>query len=75
MDQSSPCPGGDNEPMTILRVSDSGQTFDIDLPEIKITPDQGGGFYLHGKGQFEFFESIDEAQERKQEIEFRGTFG
>lgn len=67
--------GGDNEAMTILRVSDSGQTFDIDLPEIKITPDQGGGFYLHGKGQFEFFESIDEAQERKQEIEFRGTFG
>jgi hypothetical protein len=61
--------------MTILRVSESGQTYDIDLPDIKITPDQGGGFYLHGKGQFEFFESIEDAQERKQEIEFRGAFG
>jgi hypothetical protein len=61
--------------MTILRVADSGQTYDIDLPEMKITPDQDGGYYLHGKGQFIFFQTIEDAQERKQEIAYRGAFG
>ena len=61
--------------MTILRVSESGQVYDIDLAELKITPDQGGGYYLHGRKQFLYFETLDEAEQKKQEIEYRGAFG
>ncbi|MEA2647098.1 MAG: hypothetical protein QOE92_2181 [Chloroflexota bacterium] len=61
--------------MTILRVSESGQVYDIDLEELKITPDQGGGFYLHGRKQFLYFDELEEAEEKKQEIEYRGAFG
>ena len=60
--------------MTLLRVSDSGQVYDIDLPEVKITPDQGGGFYVHGKGQFVFFETKEQAEEKKKELDYRGVF-
>ncbi len=60
--------------MTILRVSESGQVYDIDLPELKITPDQDGGFYLHGKGQFQFFKTMEEAEEKRQEVEYRGSY-
>lgn len=60
--------------MTKLRVSESGQVYDVDLDEIRITPDQGGGFYLHGKQQFLYFETLDEAQEKKKEIDYRGRF-
>jgi hypothetical protein len=60
--------------MTILRVSESGQVYDIDLPELKITPDQEGGFYLHGKGQFQFFKTMEEAEEKRQEVEYRGSY-
>jgi hypothetical protein len=61
--------------MTILRASESGQVYDIDLPELKITPDQDGGYYLHGKGHFLFFKTLEEAEEKKQEIDFRGAYG
>jgi len=60
--------------VTLLRVSDSGQVYDVDLAEIKITPDQGGGYYVHGKGQFHFFETKDEAEEKKKELDYRGVF-
>lgn len=60
--------------MTILRVSESGQVYDVDLPELKITPDQEGGFYLHGKGQFLFFKTMEEAEEKRQEVEYRGSY-
>ena len=60
--------------MTLLRVSDSGQVYDIDLPEVKITPDQGGGFYVHGKRHFAFFETKEEAEEKKKELDYRGAF-
>jgi hypothetical protein len=60
--------------VTLLRVSDSGQVYDVDLPEIKITPDQGGGYYVHGKGQFVYFDSKDDAEEKKKELDYRGVF-
>ena len=56
--------------MTLLKVSESGQVYDADLPEFHITPDQDGGFYLHGKGHWMFFETYEEAEERRKEIEF-----
>lgn len=60
--------------MTLLRISESGQVYDVDLPEVKITPDQGGGFYIHGKGQFVFFETKEQAEEKKKELDYRGIF-
>ncbi|HEV3231442.1 MAG TPA: hypothetical protein VG245_04235 [Candidatus Dormibacteraeota bacterium] len=60
--------------MTLLKISPSGQVYDVDLPEVRLTPDQGGGFYLHGRGHFLFFADIDAAREKKKELEFRGAF-
>jgi hypothetical protein len=61
--------------VTLLKVSESGQVYDVDLPEMKITPDQDGGFYLHGKGHWLYFETYDEAEEKRKEIEFhQGAF-
>jgi hypothetical protein len=55
-------------------VSESGQVYDVDLLDVKITPDQGGGYYVHGRGQFVYFESKDEAEEKKKELDYRGVF-
>jgi hypothetical protein len=60
--------------VTKLRVSDSGQVYDTDLPDVKITPDQGGGYYVHGKGHFAHFDTIQEAEEKKKELDYRGVF-
>ena len=60
--------------MTKLRVSESGQVYDVDLEEMRITPDQAGGYYLHGRQHFLFFETLEEAQEKKKEIDYRGRF-
>jgi hypothetical protein len=60
--------------VTLLRVSDSGQVYDVDLNELRITPDQAGGFYVHGKGYFIYFETFDEAEEKKKELEYRGAY-
>ena len=60
--------------MTLLRVSQSGQVYDVDLAEIKITPDQDGGFYVHGKGHFMFFETREDAEDKKKELDYRGAF-
>lgn len=60
--------------MTILRVSESGQVYDVDLEELRITPDQAGGYYLHGQGHFLFFEKLEDAQEKKKEIGYRSAF-
>lgn len=55
--------------MTTLKVSPSGQVYDIDLAELKVTPDEGGGYYLHGKGHFIRFEDLEEALEKKRELD------
>ena len=60
--------------MTLLRVSDSGQVYDVDHVDLRITPDQDGGFYLHGKGYFLYFGTRDEAEEKKKELDYRGIY-
>jgi len=61
--------------MTLLKVSESGQVYDVDLPDLKITPDQGGGYYLHGRNHFMYFETYEEAEEKRKELQFhRGAF-
>lgn len=61
--------------MTRLKVSASGQVYDIELTQVKVTRDEGGGYYLHGKGHFLFFESREEAEAKKREIEIYGVIG
>jgi hypothetical protein len=60
--------------MTLLKVSPSGQVYDVDLPTVRLTPDQAGGYYLHGRGHFLFFETREAAEEKKKELEFRGAY-
>lgn len=60
--------------MTLLRVSRSGQVYDVDLADLRITPDQGGGYHVHGKGHFFFFETREEAEEKKKELEYRSAY-
>ena len=54
-----------------LRATDSGQVYNIDLPELKVTRDDVDGIYvLHGRGHFQTFGTREEAFERKKEIEY-----
>ena len=55
--------------MPRLKVSPSGQVYDIDLPDLKVTRDDGGGYYLHGRGHFMHFPDRKQAEEKKREIE------
>lgn len=53
-----------------LRATDSGQVFNIDLPELRVTRDDVDGIYvLHGRGHFQTFATREEAFARKNEIE------
>jgi hypothetical protein len=61
--------------MTLLKVSGSGQVYDVELPNLKVTRDQGGGYYVHGRGHFIFFEGLDEAERKRRELEFETGFG
>lgn len=61
--------------MTLLKVSPSGQVYDVDLPYLKVTRDEGGGWYLHGKGHFLYFEEREEAEAKKRDIEVYGVMG
>ena len=56
--------------MPRLRATDSGQVYNIDLPELKVTRDDVDGIYvLHGRGHFQVFTTREEAFDRKKEIE------
>ncbi len=55
--------------MPRLRATESGQVYNIDLPQLKVTRDQDGIYVLHGRGHFLIFQTRDEAFKRKQEIE------
>ncbi len=55
--------------MTLLKVSASGQVYDIELPNVKVTRDHGGGYYVHGRGHFIFFEDLEAAERKKRELE------
>ena len=61
--------------MTLLKVSPSGQVYDVDLAYLKVTRDEGGGYYLHGKGHFMFFPERDAAEAKKRDIEVYGVIG
>jgi hypothetical protein len=61
--------------VTLLKVSPSGQVYDVDLPYLKVTRDEGRGWYLHGKGHFLYFEDRDDAEAKKRDIEVYGVMG
>lgn len=55
--------------MALLKVSQSGQVYDIELPAMKVTRDQGGGYYVHGRGHFIFFKDLEAAERKRRELE------
>jgi hypothetical protein len=57
--------------MARLRATDSGQVYNIDLPELRVTRDEVDQIYvLHGRGHFQTFRTREEAFERKKEIDY-----
>ena len=61
--------------MALLKVSASGQVYDVELPGVKVTRDQGGGYYVHGRGHFIFFDDLEEAERKRRELELETGFG
>jgi hypothetical protein len=61
--------------MTLLKVSASGQVYDIELPYVKVTRDQGGGYFVHGRGHFIFYKDLDAAERKRRELELDASFG
>lgn len=62
--------------MPLLKVSQSGQVYDIELPFVKVTRDQGGGYYVHGRGHFIFFKDLEAAERKRRDLEYStGTGG
>jgi hypothetical protein len=61
--------------MTLLKVSESGQVYDVELPNLKVTRDQGGGYFVHGRGHFEFFQELDAAERKRRQLELESGFG
>jgi hypothetical protein len=61
--------------MTLLKVSASGQVYDIELPNLKVTRDQGGGYFVHGRGYFMFFEDLEEAERKRRELQLEMGYG
>jgi hypothetical protein len=61
--------------MTLLKVSDAGQVYDVELPNVKVTRDQGGGYYVHGRGHFIFFGELEPAERKRRELELEAGFG
>ncbi|HUZ90033.1 MAG TPA: hypothetical protein VMU49_09445 [Candidatus Acidoferrales bacterium] len=61
--------------MALLRVSPSGQVYDVELPQMKVTRDEGGGWYVHGRGHFILFTDRDEAEHKRHELDVYRTQG
>ena len=61
--------------MPLLKVSASGQVYDIELPNMKVTRDQGGGWYVHGRGHFLFYKDLEAAERKRRELELEAGFG
>jgi hypothetical protein len=55
--------------MPRLRATDSGQVYNVDIPELRVTRDTDGIYVLHGRGHFMTFPTREEAFEHKREIE------
>ena len=49
--------------------------YDVELPTVKVTRDQGGGYYVHGRGHFIFFEERETAERKRRELELEIGFG
>ncbi len=61
--------------MPLLKVSASGQVYDVELPKVKVTRDQAGGYYVHGRGHFIYFKDLDAAERKRRELELESGFG
>jgi hypothetical protein len=61
--------------MPLLKVSPSGQVYDVELPSVKVTRDQAGGYYVHGRGHFIYFKDLEAAERKRRELELEGGFG
>ena len=58
-----------------LKVSPTGQVYQIDLPQLKVTRDELGGYYfVHGRGLFMRFEDREEAFSKQRELEVQGRW-
>jgi hypothetical protein len=58
--------------MPLLKVSPSGQVYDVELPNFKVTRDQAGGYYVHGRGHFIFCEDLESAERKRRDLETYG---
>jgi hypothetical protein len=61
--------------MPLLKVSPSGQVYDVELASVKVTRDQAGGYYVHGRGHFIYFEDMEAAERKRRELELEGGLG
>ena len=61
--------------MPLLKVSPSGQVYDIELPNFKVTRDQGGGYYVHGRGHWLYYKDLEAAERKKRELELSSGHG
>ena len=61
--------------MPLLKVSPSGQVYDVELPTMKVTRDQGGGYYVHGRGHWLFYKELEAAERKRRELELQGGLG
>ena len=62
--------------MPLLKVSPSGQVYDVELPNMKVTRDQGGGgYYVHGRGHWLYYKDLEAAERKKRELELSGGLG
>jgi hypothetical protein len=61
--------------MPLLKVSSSGQVYDVELPNMKVTRDQGGGYYVHGRGHWLYYKDLEAAERKKRELELSSGLG
>ena len=61
--------------MTLLKVSASRQISEVEHQFVKVTRDQGGGWYVHGRGHFIFFKDLDAAERKRRDLELESGFG
>jgi hypothetical protein len=58
--------------MPLLKVSPSGQVYDVELPSLKVTRDQAGGYYVHGRGHFIFCDDLETAERKRRDLDTYG---
>lgn len=58
--------------MPLLKVSPSGQVYDVELPSLKVTRDQAGGYYVHGRGHFIYCDDLETAERKRRDLDTYG---